>query len=369
MPSLSPRDLSLELGVPEDEVLKHLKRYFNVTTEDAYRHSLGDEHVAGVRNKFRPPGSPELPWLIALGETRPRREIHGLYGGQDQGGISTPEGSRNVLVFTDPLAGKKFGYDRYEGLREDGSFAYTGQGQEGDQTFQRGNKALRDVAANGSTVRLFRIRGTLATYVGAFTTGFPTFHPETIPDKHGEPRNGIIFNLVPIQAQTELLPAFGGELDELPSSYGSMPEPRSWSPPEYSDVVVPGIDGQTREDRVVSRVEFRLQNAFGRWMHDRGDRPSRLRLRAGATVIEPDFFFEKRGWIVEAKQSTARGYVREAVGQVLDYVNVAERSGLSAVPAVLLPGKPEKDLQGLLAKHGIVLAAQTERGFEFHSPS
>lgn len=348
--------------------MKFLNRYFGVTTNFAYTYSLSEEQLAAVRNKFSTRRAVELPWLIALGETRPRREIHGLYGGQDQGGISTPEGSRNILAFTDPAAGRKYGYDRFEGLREDGSFAYTGQGQEGDQTFRFGNKALRDAAVNGSIVRLFRKHGTLATYVGTFTTGYPTFHIETIPDKNGQPRAGIIFNLVPLDARTDLLPAFGGELDQAAAIYGHLPQPLSWSAPEYSDVVVPGLENQTREDRVVSRVEFQLQHAFGLWMQERGDRPSRLRLRAGSTMIEPDFYFEKRGWIVEAKQSTARGYVREAVGQVLDYVNVAGRSGLDASPAILLPGKPEDDLQGLLANHGIVLVSQSSRGFDFVTP-
>lgn len=365
MSVVTPRQLSVELGVPEDEVLRFLKRYFRITPELAYSRQISDEQLAAVRNKFRAPGTAELPWLIEGGETRPRREIHGLYGGQEQGGISTPRDSRNILVFTDPEVGRRHGYDKFEGLREDGSYAYTGEGQWGDQAFGVGNSALRDVAVNGSVVRLFRTHGRLATYVGTFTTSVPTFHFETIPDSNRQPRTGIIFNLVPLDAMTELLPAFGGELDDLASIYDSQPQPLTWSPPDFSDIVVPGREGETREDRVVSRIEFQLQRTFGEWMQQRGDRPSRLRLRAGSTMIEPDFYFESRGWIVEAKQSTARGYVREAVGQVLDYVNVARRSGLDAAPAILLPGRPENDLQALLSNHGIVLAAQSGPGFEF----
>lgn len=370
MATLAARDLASELGVAEDKIRAFLKRYFAASLDAVHQAPLNDLQVEAVRNRFSGREASELPWLIGIGETRPRREVHGLYGGQEQGGISTPKYSRNILIFTDPVAGRKFGYDHYEGLREDGSYAYTGEGRIGDQTFDSGNAAVRDAASHGLTIRLFRTRKTLATYVGSFTTSLPTFHYETIPDVNRNPRLGIIFNLIPLNADTELLPAYGGELESSSSIFGSSPQPLLWSPPEYSDVVVEGREGAAREDRVVTRVEFQLQREFGEWMQARGDRPSRLRLRAGSALIEPDFFFESRRWIVEAKRSPARGFVREAVGQVLDYVNVAQQSGLSASPAILLPGRPERDLQSLLSKHGIVLASRSGSGggFEFATP-
>lgn len=369
MAGLTTERLAADLGVSEAKIRGFLKRYFALSLDAVHSFPLEDLQAEAVRNRFSTRGTPQMPWLIDVGETRPRREIHGLYGGQEQGGISTPKDSRNILVFTDPVAGRKFGYDQFEGLREDGSYAYTGEGRVGDQRFEGGNAALRDAASRGAVIRLFRTRKTLATYVGSFTTSMPTYHYETIPDVNREPRLGIIFNLVPLDADTRLLPAYGGELEDDSSIFGTSPQPLHWSPPEYSDVVVEGREGATREDRVVTRVEFQLQREFGEWMNARGDRPSRLRLRAGSTLIEPDFFFETRRWIVEAKRSPARGFVREAVGQVLDYVNVAQRSGLSASPAILLPGKPEKDLQGLLSKHGIVLASRSNDGFEFATPA
>lgn len=61
-------------------------------------------------------------------------------------GISTPRSIKEILIFTDPEAGVRYGYDKFEGLSEDGSYAYTGEGQPGDQVFLRGNKPLHDSA-------------------------------------------------------------------------------------------------------------------------------------------------------------------------------------------------------------------------------
>lgn len=63
--------------------------------------------------------------------------------------------------------------------------------------------------------------------------GTPAYWESTIPDINGNDRRGYIFNLEPIDAETELLPAYGGE--ELTS-----PAVADWTPPNFSDVVVEG---------------------------------------------------------------------------------------------------------------------------------
>lgn len=83
-------------------------------------------------------------WPFEIGNTLPRKQVHAKVGGQEQQGIVTPRGWPDVLVFTDPVKGKRFGYDRFEGLRADGCYSYTGAGRQGDQVFLRGNKWLRD---------------------------------------------------------------------------------------------------------------------------------------------------------------------------------------------------------------------------------
>ena len=97
-----------------------------------------------------------------------------------------------------------------------------------------------------------------------------------------------------------------------------------------------------------------------------------VRFAPGSTdpaTIEPDLYVESRGWIIEAKKSSGRHYVRTAIGQVLDYVHVAEQAGVAAAPVVLLPSRPTPDLVALLGRHGITLIVRGEAGFEVLTPA
>lgn len=282
----------------------------------------------------------------------------------------TPQSIPDILIFTDPASGSRYGYDRFEGLREDGSYAYTGEGQRGAQEFVRGNRALHDSAAAGKTIRLLRTNGVLATYVGSFALDSPAYEFETIPDLDGLPRQGIIFNLIPLDAHVELLPAYGGvEAEPEASLIDYVAFPRVWSPPEYSNVVVAGpAEQQVAGERTVSRVEFQLQSEFGSWLRAEGTPPQRLPLRVRNITIKPDLYVPDRHWIVEAKKSIARGHVRTAIGQVLDYVHIAQKAGLATTPVILLPGTPEADLVELIARLGITLIVRSHDAFEVVVP-
>ncbi|MFQ3648053.1 MAG: HNH endonuclease [Anaerolinea sp.] len=90
--------------------------------------------------------------MFIRGEIYRRRDLHTLYGGQQQGGISTPSNHPVIFLFTSPR-GKEYGYS--DGWQADGTFLYTGEGQKGDMTFTRGNLAIRDHMRNGRTIHLF----------------------------------------------------------------------------------------------------------------------------------------------------------------------------------------------------------------------
>jgi len=369
MTMTTPAQLSLELMVTQKRIRDYLRSKYGTLPADETRWQLTEDEAEDVRARFSPEAARTSDlWPLKPGDVVRRRSIHERYGGQRQGGISTPRSRREVFVFTDPAKGARYGYDQFEGLREDGSYTYTGEGQRGPQQFKRGNRALRDAATDGKIIRLFRSSGKLATYVGSFTTGTPTYWKETIPDIDGNPREGLIFNLLPLDARVDLLPAYGGELSPDEGLINYAANPVMWTPPDCNDVVVEGTDRDI-DERVVSRVEFELQAAFGAWLLSRDLSPKRLPLRAGSTTIEPDMYVPEHGWVVEAKRSAARSHVRTAIGQVLDYVHVAKRAGLTAIPVVVLPGAPQPELVELMSNLGITILARTADGFEELAPT
>ncbi|WGS21698.1 MULTISPECIES: HNH endonuclease signature motif containing protein [unclassified Bradyrhizobium] len=128
-----------------------------------------------------------------------QRDIHQVYGGQERGGITTPSGCPFVFLFTGE-SGEQFGYS--DGWRPDGIFAYTGEGQSGDMTFVRGNRAIRDHLADGRDLLLFeatRSKGSYR-YIGCFA--FAGFETVNAPDREGKQRKAIVFELVPVEAQS-----------------------------------------------------------------------------------------------------------------------------------------------------------------------
>lgn len=356
--TITPAQLSLELNIDQKRIRKVLRELYG-TIPEGTRWGLDETQADAVRARFARTAraiDPKL-WTLEVGNTVLRRELHAAYGGQQQGGIITPKSIPDILVITSPDCGARHGYDRFEGLQEDGSFLYTGEGQYGPQVFVRGNAALRDAAQNDRPIRVFTKHGTYITYVGEFTTGDPSFRLEMIPDSDGNLREGIIFKLVPVVADIEALapgPAPDGPLDGARTS--------RWVPPESSSYLV-GTP-VTPSERIASRIEFALQSDFGTWIKQRGETPQRLRLGSAGVTIEPDVYVEESGWVVEAKKSPAREYVRTAIGQVLDYALLARESGRSAVPVILLPSRPVEHLERLLSELGIILIVRDDEGFE-----
>ena len=122
-----------------------------------------------------------------------RKDIHGPLGGQQQGGICTPQGHPYVVLFTGE-SGQPYGYK--DGWDENGVFLYTGEGQVGDMTFVRGNRAIRDHAQDGKDLLLFEALGKRkpVRYIGAFACA--GWDERRGPDKDGHPRKVIVFQLV-----------------------------------------------------------------------------------------------------------------------------------------------------------------------------
>lgn len=104
------------------------------------------------------------PWTLTPGASIKRRELHQLFGGGWQGGISPSAISPNVFIFSDPDSGERHGY--FDTWKDDGCFHYTGEGQRGDQEMVRGNRAILDASKEGRALRVFFADGATVTYQG-----------------------------------------------------------------------------------------------------------------------------------------------------------------------------------------------------------
>lgn len=123
-----------------------------------------------------------------------RRELHEKYGGQQQGGISTPSRFNFIMLFTSDR-GKEHGYSDH--WTDDGIFHYTGEGQHGDMDFVRGNLAIRDHVKNGKELYLFKYvkdKPGFVRLVGRFE--YRDHHFEQRPDSDNRMRKAIVFELV-----------------------------------------------------------------------------------------------------------------------------------------------------------------------------
>jgi len=137
------------------------------------------------------------------GETYSRRDdIHARFDGQRQGGISTPSDHPFVFIFTGS-EGEKHGY-RDGWHPEENVFLYTGEGQRGDMTFVRGNRAIRDHSADGRDILLFEAlgKGKPVRFMGRFACqSWDTFREE---DTDGVERESIQFHLIKVGSEVQI---------------------------------------------------------------------------------------------------------------------------------------------------------------------
>jgi hypothetical protein len=108
-----------------------------------------------------------------------------------------------------------------------------------------------------------------------------------------------------------------------------------------------GVEGGTR-----SRAEQALVLKYAAWMESQGIavRARWYRVPGVARPLRADAFVTVHNLLIEAKGSDARGAVRMAVGQLLDYRRL-EKS--APVMAVLLPYEPTADVRDYLTAVGV----------------
>ena len=140
-----------------------------------------------------------MSWGFEEGKIYNRRaDIHARFGGQQQGGIITPAQHSLVIIITGE-EGLAHGYaDR---TRDDGVFEYFGEGQVGDMALQRGNLAIASHSAEGNSLLLFRKTNEGLRFVGEMV--YEGHHFERAPDREGNERSAIVFELRPLTAVVE----------------------------------------------------------------------------------------------------------------------------------------------------------------------
>ncbi|KAE8130250.1 MULTISPECIES: hypothetical protein [Bifidobacterium] len=313
------------------------------------------------------------PWPYEPGELTSRKVIGKRFGeGRIQAGIVPLKKRDDILLFSS----KKHlhaGVASLEGMREDGTFRYVGMGgQDHDEKLLGNyqNKHIIDSRDNTATLRVFLTEPSKATYVGAFALADV---PYTFQVPDGSDTNKgrfIVFNLIPIgQADTSLFgemstdPAAGttGPTGARTPDHGWPVYDRKWQEKNTEDSreYEPG-----QERRSLHRREMSLQNRFGRWLEDAGHDVHDVTFGHGDVHLTPDLFDATENMVMEAKVSTAREYVRTAIGQVLDYrhcMNTSDDYG-DVTAGILLPGEPVPAMLELCRELSITVFMENGEG-------
>ncbi|MCU1047096.1 HNH endonuclease [Stenotrophomonas maltophilia] len=134
----------------------------------------------------------ELPFEVGALYNR-QKQIHGVFGGQQQGGISTPKEHPLVIAFTGE-AGVSHGYHDF--WDDDEVFHYFGEGQVGDMKYVAGNRAIGEHVKDGKTLVVFQMmgKGRPYRYLGRFMC-LSSYVQPGMPDGKGQPRSAIVFRL------------------------------------------------------------------------------------------------------------------------------------------------------------------------------
>lgn len=121
-----------------------------------------------------------------------RSDIHAKYGGQEQGGISTPRGFPCIYLFSGS-SGEQFGYN--DGWVDADTYRYSGEGQRGDMQLHRGNRAITEHVKDGKTIHLFeKVSNGHYRYSGELEYAKHEFE-ERVIDADGHTRTAIVFTL------------------------------------------------------------------------------------------------------------------------------------------------------------------------------
>lgn len=310
-------------------------------------------------------------WQTAVGTQGTRDEFKALYGGEGNSGIQTPSNRNNILVYSDRLEGKKYGYD-LDGWNEDGTvFSYTGQGSVGDQVLTSKNRILDEQRQSGIPIRLFVAVGKVPNsgkkihrYLGEFQVDESSSHSvQRNVDRFGVMRKVYVFNLCPIHdvevRDEDFAPTL--EVDDASAGYYEVvPLARN---------TVTNFERSSVEASVAEKREEDLVERFEQYLRATGRDAARFKIYPPGSKrpLFTDLCDMTSNVLYEAKAGAGRGYVREALGQILDYRRFVDEDVRCRV---LLPDEPAPDLVSLLLAYGVgVVWPGGEGEFNLHEPN
>lgn len=274
-------------------------------------------------------------WTLAPGDQIRRKDLHEHYGGGRQGGISPSRKTPNVLIFTDRSVGEQHGYlDRWEGT----TLHYTGEGQRGDQSMTKGNKAILEHVDTGRSLRLFDGSGGWVTYVGEF--GLDSNEPwyvATAPETGGgRLRQVIMFRLVPLsQFSVGTRDLMRGEVKpSLNKTYVPVAEKYSSTRQQVFEVDPDVVDRGTRGHRVT-------QNLLAEWA--KANRWIPIQPEAGDPPFDLGWWDQDRFVVVEVKSLTRkneRHQIRLGLGKILDYAYQLHSADIACLPVLAVEREP-----------------------------
>jgi hypothetical protein len=305
-------------------------------------------------------GIQTINWDIKVGEVLKRKEVHSRYGGAGMGGIEPSAKTPNVFIFTSDT-GSTYGYNFDEEL-EDGSFLYSGDGQVGDQDISiGGNKAIVEQRKKGRALRIFEAaeQDTFVRYVGEFELADAEPEIRRAPDANKYERDVLVFHLLPV-----------GQTKKLTKKTKVVQTASvTWQDPERNTG-----DSHTRKisasTTIATRQEAQLQNRYIEFLRNKGCEVGTytISIPESNAPLRVDLVDRTNQKLIEVKAGTSRGYVREAIGQVLDYVFQLKRIRSEVwIPAILLPGRPSDDLVALIDSLNIELIWEEEGSFNTFS--
>ncbi|OJS99955.1 hypothetical protein [Marinobacter nauticus] len=289
---------------------------------------------------------------LKVGSTIKRSDLHEGIGGQTQSGISPSSVEKIVMLFSTPTAGEQYGY--YDGWFQDGYFHYCGEGQDGDQIFQRGNKAILEHERLGKELHLFlgTSKGKPVSYEGQFK--LVDYYETDGPDGKkgtGALRKVIKFRLKPLNRAPEYSKGLPVIPDETTTD--TVPIENNHTERAYYTPAKVEVTAERKESSLVTK--------YVKWKKENGIILERLKIKPKGEEkpLFTDIFDHSDNLLIEAKGSTARESLRSAVGQLMDYERFIESKPRKAV---LVPEMPRKDLLDYL-KHcniGVIYPSRDE---------